>query len=390
MEERAIAINIQHPHQLEEQVLEYARELEFLARTANIEVVESLFFKRRQIDPATYFTKGRLEMIEERIRELRPDLLLIDEELTPIQIRNLENRFQLRIMERTHLILYIFGRHARTAQAKLQVELAHYEYMLPRLTRLWAHLDRQRGGTGTRGGAGEKELETDRRVIKQRIAILKKKLKKIEVETQTRSKQRKQFVRVALVGYTNAGKSTLLNRLAKTQVEVANKLFSTLDTTVRKVVMDGVPFLLSDTVGFIRKLPPQLIESFKSTLAEAKDADILIHVVDVSNPFYVELIQVVEQTLSELDMMEKPIILAFNKIDLLEEAEIARLKRSWVAQMQRYPVFISAEKGKGLADLQLILLHLVTDLYRKRYPGLNQRFPWLQISSSDASNPDAQ
>lgn len=379
MNEKALAIEIQHPHQLDEQVMEYARELVFLATTANIDVVETLFFKRRQVNPATYFTKGRLELIESKIQEHKPDILLIDEELTPIQIRNLENRFKLRIMERTHLILYIFGRHARTAQAKLQVELAHYEYMLPRLTRLWAHLDRQRGGTGTRGGAGEKELETDKRIIKRRIAQLKEKLKKIEIQTQVRSKQRKHFVRVALVGYTNAGKSTLLNRLAKERVEVANKLFSTLDTTVRKVVIDGVPFLLSDTVGFIRKLPPQLIESFKSTLAEAKEADILIHVVDVSSPFYIEHIQIVEQTLAELDMMEKPIILAFNKIDLLEDEEIARLKRSWIAQMQRYPVFISAEQGKGLADLQLILLHLTTDIYRNRYPGLNERFPWLRF-----------
>jgi GTP-binding protein HflX len=305
--------------------------------------------------------------------------------LSPVQQRNREKLFQKRVMDRTMLILEIFVQRAKTSYAKAQVQLAQYEYLLPRLTGMWTHLERQRGGTGTRGGAGEKEIETDRRIIKNKIAQLKKELREIDKQMLVQRKNRSQLVRVTLVGYTNVGKSTLMNLLSKSKVFVENKLFATLDTTTRKVILDTTPFLLSDTVGFIRKLPHQLIESFKSTLDEAREADILLHVVDVSHPSFEEHIKVVNETLREIGAGNKTMIVVFNKIDLylsqyqeflkthslIEDDQmlsIEELKKTWMNQLHHDVVFISAEQKINIQELRELIKNKVESIYHQRYP----------------------
>ena len=364
---------------------EYLDELKFLATTYNAETVKIFTQKLDKPDPATFIGKGKAEEIKNYVDNNSIDLVIFDDELSPVQQRNLEKLFQKRVMDRTLLILEIFVQRAKTSYAKTQVQLAQYEYLLPRLTGMWTHLERQRGGTGTRGGAGEKEIETDRRIIKNKIAQLKKQLKDIDKQMFTQRKNRSQLVRVALVGYTNVGKSTLMNLLSKSKVFVENKLFATLDTTTRKVILDTTPFLLSDTVGFIRKLPHQLIESFKSTLDEAREADILLHVVDISHPNFEEHIKVVQQTLHEIKANPKTTIMVFNKIDLyqsqyeafkkthslLEEDQLPsldELKKTWMQHLNDPVVFISAEKKININELRNLIKTKVEEIYHKRYP----------------------
>jgi len=298
---------------------EYLDELAFLGTTANIETQKIFTQKLDKPDPRTFIGKGKLHEVKDYVKENKVDVVIFDDDLSPSQLRNLEKDLKCKIYDRSLLILDIFLQRAQTAQAKTQVELARYQYLMPRLTRMWTHLERQRGGTGTRGGAGEKEIETDRRIIRDQISLLKKKLEKIEKQDRVRRKSRGNVVRVALVGYTNVGKSTLMTMLSKSDVKAEDKLFATVDATVRKVVINTIPFLLSDTVGFIRKLPTHLIESFKSTLAEVEESDILLHVVDVSHPAFEDHMTVVRQTLKELNAVDKPTIYVFNKMDLLED-----------------------------------------------------------------------
>ena len=350
MPEKAIAVKILEPDETHEFVEEQIEELKELARTADIEIVETIVFTKRPVVPATYLGKGRIEYLKEIIAENNVELLIADLQLSPVQIRNLEKLLEIRVMERYQLILTIFIRHAKTKQAKIQVQLAHLQYMLPRLTRMWTHLSRERGGIGLKG-AGEKEIETDRRRIRNQIAVLKRKLKKIEKQNETKRKQRHKIPRVAMVGYTNSGKSTLMNTLAKANVKAEDKLFATLDTTVRRIELNRIKFLLSDTVGFIRKLPPTLIEAFKSTLAEAVEADIIMIVADLSNPFYIEQIQTVRKILVELNAINKPIILVLNKIDKIQEEELQELKNSWLTK-EFNTVFISAEHKINIDKLR--------------------------------------
>lgn len=320
------------------------------------------------INVATYVGSGKLQEWVALKDQLGITLIVFDEDLSPTQIRNLEKAFERRILDRSGLILQIFSEHARSAQAKAQVELARLEYMLPRLTRMWTHLTRERGGIGLKG-AGEQEIETDRRMIRTRIAKLKDELKHIEKQTLTRRKHRTNTVRVALVGYTNVGKSTLMNLLAKADVRAENKLFATLDTTVRKVVLDTIPFLLSDTVGFIRKLPHGLIESFKSTLDEVNESDILLHVVDISNPHYLEQVNVVRTTLAEMKVDDKPTLMVFNKVDQLSD-DIADLEQTWMHHTHYPSVFISATHKDGIDKLRNILVDIVRNKYKDKYPGI--------------------
>lgn len=364
---------------------EYLDELKFLTTTYNVNTVKIFTQKLDKPDPATFIGKGKAEEIKQFIENNPVDIVIFDDELSPVQQRNLEKLFQKRVMDRTMLILEIFVQRAKTSYAKAQVQLAQYEYLLPRLTGMWTHLERQRGGTGTRGGAGEKEIETDRRIIKNKIAQLKKQLQEIDKQMSVQRKNRSQLIRVALVGYTNVGKSTLMNRLSKSNVFVENKLFATLDTTTRKVILDTTPFLLSDTVGFIRKLPHQLVESFKSTLDEAREADILLHVADVSHPHFEEHIKVVQQTLQEIGAADKMTILVLNKIDkyliqyeefanthsLVEEEQMPsldELKKSWMNQLGNKAVFISAEKRINIQELRDLLKQEVEKIYHQRYP----------------------
>jgi GTP-binding protein HflX len=312
--EKAILIGISTPSVSPERVMEYLDELAFLVDTAGGVPVKKVIQNLPFPDPKTYLGSGKLNDVKEYIELNDVNIAVFDDELSPSQIRNIEATLQCKILDRTHLILDIFSKRAQTAHAKVQVELAQYQYLLPRLTRMWTHLEKQRGGIGMRG-PGEKEIETDRRIIRDRIALLKQKLKDIDRQKLTQRSNREKFVRVALVGYTNVGKSTLMNLLSKSDVFAENKLFATLDTTVRKVVFENLPFLLSDTVGFIRKLPHHLIESFKSTLDEIRETDLLLHVVDISHPDFEEQIAVVNQTLAELNAADKPMILLFNKID---------------------------------------------------------------------------
>lgn len=364
---------------------EYLDELKFLASTYRIKTVKIGTQKLEKPDPATFIGKGKAEEIKNFVDTNNIDIIIFDDELSPVQQRNLEKLFQKRVIDRTMLILEIFVQRAQTSYAKTQVQLAQYEYLLPRLTGMWTHLERQRGGTGTRGGAGEKEIETDRRIVKNKIAQLKKQLQNIDRQMLTQRKNRSQLVRVALVGYTNVGKSTLMNLLSKSKVFVENKLFATLDTTTRKVILDTTPFLLSDTVGFIRKLPHQLIESFKSTLDEAREADILVHVVDISHPNFEEQIKVVNQTLQEINAADKTMIMVFNKIDLYQNQyeeflnthslieneqmpSMDLLKQSWMNKNHHSAVFISAEKKLNIDELRHLIKEKVEDIYHQRYP----------------------
>ena len=349
---------------------EHLDELDFLARTAKIEVKKHFFQRLEQPDSRTFVGQGKLDEIFAYCKSNKIDVVIFDDDLSPSQLRNLERIFKCKIYDRSLLILDIFLYRAQTAQAKTQVELARYQYLMPRLTRMWTHLERQRGGTGTRGGAGEKEIETDRRIIRNQISVLKKRLEKIEKQNFVQRKNRSQVVRVALVGYTNVGKSTLMRLLSKSDVKAEDKLFATVDATVRKVVIYTIPFLLSDTVGFIRKLPHHLIESFKSTLSEVQEADILLHVVDISHPAFEDQLNVVRETLKELGTLGKPTLYVFNKLDLLEE-ENEFLKNYQPDNLKDTDqiVFISAEKKQNIQELRDKIYDLVKVRHYQIFPN---------------------
>ena len=379
-EEKAVLVGVIQQEHTEEQVNEYLAELAFLAETAGAIAIK--VFKQRlpHPDSKTFVGKGKLEEIKQYVAAKDIDVVIFDDELTGSQIQNIEKEAKCRVIDRSDLILDIFARRARTAQAKVQVELAQYQYILPRLKGMWSHLERQGAGIGSRG-PGETEIETDRRIVKDKIALLRGRLKEIDKQSFTQRKERGEFIRVALVGYTNVGKSTLMNVLSKSDVFAENKLFATLDTTTRKLVYENTPFLLSDTVGFIRKLPHHLVESFKSTLDEVREADILLHVVDVSHPLYEDQIGVVNHTLQELKAFDKPILTIFNKLDLYEantfdawlEDEVKQellleLKEKWDRATNNNCVFISALEKKNIDALREIILTKVRELYLIRYP----------------------
>ena len=384
--ERAVLVAVVRDSQELRQSEEYLDELEFLAETADITTVRRFSQRLPQPSSRIYVGPGKLEEIAAYCEEHAVDVAIFDDELTPAQTRNIERAMPCRILDRTRLILDIFLARAQTAYAKTQVQLAQYEYMLPRLAGLWTHLERQRGGTGTRGGAGEREIETDRRIVRNRISKLKEDLKKIDRQMAVQRSNRGQLVRVALVGYTNVGKSTLMNLIAKSEVFAENKLFATLDTTVRKVVFDNLPFLLSDTVGFIRKLPTELIESFKSTLDEVREADLLLHVVDISHPRFEDQIAVVTQTLQEIGAGDKPVYLVFNKIDAYtwtekadddltpatdENRSLDDLKQSWIAKANTPCIFLSAKRRTNIDKFRQDLYGMVREIHAGRYPFNN-------------------
>lgn len=373
--EKAILVAVSDKQVHESIVDEHLAELEFLAKTAGIKTVKIFKQKLDKPDIRSFVGKGKLEEIKAFIIDQEIKAVIFDDDLTPSQLRNLEKDLEVKIYDRSLLILDIFLLRAQTAQAKTQVELARNQYLLPRLTRMWTHLERQRGGTGTRGGAGEKEIETDKRNIRNQISVLKGKLEKIEKQNEVQRKSRGSVVRVALVGYTNAGKSTLMTLLSKSNVKAENKLFATVDATVRKVVLNMIPFLLSDTVGFIRKLPHHLIESFKSTLAEVKEADILLHVVDVAHPAYEDHIEVVRETLKDIGASEKPTIYIFNKVDLLQKEEnsdelLAGINAFYkqLEDKDKDVVFVSAEQKTNIDELR-------DKIYRKAKKRHLQIFP---------------
>ena len=365
---------------LREQVYEYLDELAFLAETAGAQTVRKFTQKLPHPDSRTFVGKGKLEEIKTYVSGKKIDLVIFDDELTGSQITNIEKELGVKTIDRSDLILDIFARRARTAQAKVQVELAQYQYLLPRLKGMWKHLERQGGGIGTRG-PGETEIETDRRIVKDKISLLRKRLAEIDKQSFTQRKERGELIRVSLVGYTNVGKSTLMNLLSKSDVFAENKLFATLDTTTRKIVFENTPFLLSDTVGFIRKLPHHLVESFKSTLDEVREADILLHVVDASHPQYEDQIGVVNKTLQELKAFDKPILTIFNKMDLYEEKNfdewledevkqeiLLELREKWERATDHNCVFISALERKNIDALRELILSRVRDMYQIRYP----------------------
>lgn len=380
--ERAVLVGIITQADDEEAVLDYLKELSFLTETAGAIPVE-IFTQRLAVpDPRTFIGSGKLEEIREYVENKDIDLVIFDDELSASQLRNIEREFNRRVIDRTNLILDIFASRAKTSHAKTQVELAQYQYLLPRLTRMWTHLERQRGGIGLRG-PGETEIETDRRIIREKIAKLKIELKKIDKQKATQRKNREKLVRVALVGYTNVGKSTIMNMISKSDVFAENKLFATLDTTVRKVVIENLPFLLSDTVGFIRKLPHDLIESFKSTLDEVRESDILLHVVDIAHKDFEDQILVVDQTLRELGVADKEIIMVFNKIDAYQYIEkeaddltpetrinisLADLKKSWIARSNYSTIFISAKEKINIEEFKQLLYQKIKEIHIKRYP----------------------
>ena len=376
----------------ERKVKEYLDELEFLAETAGA-IGDKQFLQRlNSPDRATYIGPGKLQEIKEYCNENDIEYVIFDDELTGMQQRNIEKVIDnkaINVIDLTSLILEIFAQRAKTSYAKMQVELAHYQYLLPRLAGMWTHLERQRGGMGTRGGMGETQIEIDRRIVKEKISRLKEQLTKVDRQMATQRSNRGSLVRLSLVGYTNVGKSTLMNLLAKSDVFAENKLFATLDTTVRKVVIENVPFLLSDTVGFIRKLPTQLIEAFKSTLDEVREADILVHVVDISHPDFEEQMEVVEKTLKDIGAANKPIFVVFNKIDAYSPEEydeyslepkgkehrtLDELKNSWIAQEKTPCIFISAKNRTGLDKLRSDLYKMVAEIHAGRYPFDN--FLW--------------
>lgn len=380
--DKAVLVALINRGQPEDKVVEYLDELAFLAETLDLNVVKSFTQKLDKPDIRSFVGKGKLEEIQTYIKAEEVEVIIFDDDLTPSQLRNLEKDLKVKIYDRSLLILDIFLERAQTAQAKTQVELARSEYLLPRLTRMWTHLERQRGGTGTRGGAGEKEIETDRRMIRNQITVLKKKLEKIEKQNEVQRKSRQNVVRVALVGYTNVGKSTIMRLLTKADVLAEDKLFATVDATVRKVVLDRVPFLLSDTVGFIRKLPTNLIESFKSTLAESLEADILLHVVDVSHPFFQDQMETVDQTLQEIGAGDKPTILVFNKIDqykhldeeIMEEMDnppptLDELKKTYFSKGEHDAVFISATEKQNMEEFRKVLMKKVKKRHNQIFPN---------------------
>ncbi|MDD4777577.1 MAG: GTPase HflX [Fermentimonas sp.] len=384
--ENAVLVGLITQEQNEEKVNEYLDELAFLAETAGLVPVKRYLQKMDTPNTATFVGKGKLQEIEEYVKDEDNEVgvVIFDDELSARQLRNIEKQLNLRIMDRTSLILDIFAMRAQTSHAKVQVELAQYEYLLPRLTRMWTHLERQRGGGGTiMRGPGETQLETDRRIILDKISRLKQQLKDIDKQKTVQRKNRGKLVRVALVGYTNVGKSTLMNLLSKSDVFAEDKLFATLDTTVRKVTIKNLPFLLTDTVGFIRKLPTHLIESFKSTLDEVREADILLHIVDISHPAFKEQIEIVEKTLFEIDDTEKPTILVFNKIDAFthtvkdeddltpkkrENYTLEELKQSWLSKLKENCIFISAKEKENIEDLKELIYEKVKEIHVTRFP----------------------
>ena len=386
LRERAVVVAVIRDGQSVEQTEEFLGELEFLAETADIVTVRRFTQRLSQPSSRIYVGPGKLEEIAAYCAENEIDVVIFDDELSPSQTRNIEKVMPCRLLDRTRLILDIFMARARTAYAKTQVQLAQYEYMLPRLAGMWTHLERQRGGTGTSGGAGEREIETDRRIVRNRISKLKDELSKIDRQMAVQRSNRGSMVRVALVGYTNVGKSTLMNLVSKSEVFAENKLFATLDTTVRKVVFDNLPFLLSDTVGFIRKLPTELIESFKSTLDEVREADLLVHVVDISHPNFEEQIAVVKQTLQDIGAGDKPVYLVFNKIDAYtyekkdeddltpatrKNLSLEDLKKSWIAKANTPCIFISAVERQNIEKLRSDLYGMVREIHAGRYPFNN-------------------
>ena len=381
--EKAVLVGIIYPGQDERVVEDFLGELAFLTETAGAEPLKKFIQKLDIPNPRTFVGTGKIEEIAKFVEENSIDIAIFDDELTPSQLRNIEKELGCRILDRTNLILDIFARRARTSHARTQVELAQYQYLLPRLTGLWTHLERQRGGIGLRG-PGETEIETDRRIIRERISLLKGQLKKIDTQMATQRKNRGKMVRVALVGYTNVGKSTIMNLLSKSDLFAENKLFATLDTTVRKVVIGNLPFLLSDTVGFIRKLPHDLVESFKSTLDEVRESDLLLHIVDISHPGFEDQIRIVNETLRDLESMDKPSLIIFNKIDAFtytekeaddltpvvkENYSLDDLKKTWMAaDKTSTTVFISAKNKENVEELRRLLYEEVKKIHVKRYP----------------------
>lgn len=381
--ERAVLVGLITPTQNEAKANEYLAELAFLAETAGAKSEKRFLQRVDNPNPRTFVGKGKLEEIRQYIEDNAIDLAIFDDDLTSKQVQNIENELKVKILDRTNLILDIFAKRAQTATARTQVELAQYQYLLPRLTRMWTHLERQRGGIGMRG-PGETQIETDRRIILDKISHLKVELKNIDRQKSIQRKNRGKLTRIALVGYTNVGKSTLMNLLSKSDVFAENKLFATLDTTVRKVIIDNLPFLLTDTIGFIRKLPTHLVDSFKSTLDEVRDADILVHVVDISHPQFEEQIEVVNRTLQEVcESKDKPMILVFNKVDaftyvkkddddltprLRENIPLEELKQTWMAKMNDNCIFISARERINIDELKSRLYEMAKEIHMKRFP----------------------
>jgi GTPase len=381
-QEKAVLVGLITPNQDAAKAREYLDELAFLADTAGATPEKYFFQKVDYPNPKTFVGPGKLDEIKAYITDNDIGLVIFDDELSPKQLRNIERELNVLILDRTNLILDIFAKRAQTANAKTQVELAQLQYLLPRLTRLWTHLERQRGGIGMRG-PGETQIETDRRIILTKISLLKRNLKDIDKQMSTQRKNRGKMVRVALVGYTNVGKSTIMNMLSKSEVFAENKLFATLDTTVRKVIVDNLPFLLTDTVGFIRKLPHHLVESFKSTLDEVREADLLVHIVDISHPNFEEQLEIVNQTLKEIDPKEKPVILVFNKIDAFsytpkdeddllpvqrENISLDELKATWISKLHDNCIFISAKEKINIENMKAILYEKVKAIHIERYP----------------------
>jgi GTP-binding protein HflX len=381
-QETAVLVALVTQKQPLEKAQEYLDELAFLAETSGVKTLQFFLQRLDRPDTRTFVGKGKLEEIVAYVQDHDVDMVIFDDDLSPSQVRNLEAELKVKILDRSLLILNIFSARAQSTQARTQVELAQYEYILPRLTRMWSHLSKQKGGIGMRG-PGEKELETDKRIVKDRIAFLREKLDKIDKQSITRRKERERMVRVALVGYTNVGKSTLMRQLSKSDVFAENKLFATVDSTVRKVVLENIPFLLTDTVGFIRKLPTKLIESFKSTLDEIREADILLHVVDISHPAHDEQIEIVNATLADIGAANKSILLVFNKIDLYKPdhapedeeplfddlPQLTKLKKTYISKSQDNTLFISAEKKENLQELRKKLTEMVAEKHFMIFPN---------------------
>lgn len=380
--EKAVLVGLINGSQDEKKAREYLDELEFLTDTAGATVLKKFMQKLEYPNTATFVGSGKLQEIGDYMKMMEVDTIIFDDELTPSQLRNIERALECKVLDRTNLILDIFAKRAQTAHAKTQVELAQYQYLLPRLTRMWTHLERQRGGIGMRG-PGEAQIETDRRIILDKIALLKEKLKKIDMQKSIQRKNRGKLVRVALVGYTNVGKSTIMNMIAKSEVFAENKLFATLDTTVRKVVIANLPFLLADTVGFIRKLPHGLVESFKSTLDEVREADILLHIVDISHPGFEEQIETVNRTLEEIKANDKQVIYVFNKIDAFsyiqkddddlsertkENFSLEEWKNSWMGKNNTPSVFISALNKENIEDFKDLIYNQIKEIHAQRFP----------------------
>ena len=399
--ETAVLVGLATIKQNEKKTLEYLEELDFLARTAGAEPLKKFTQKLDYPNPRTYVGKGKLEEIRDFVEENEIGIVIFDDDLSPKQVANIEKELQVKILDRTSLILDIFAKRAQTATARTQVELAQYQYLLPRLTRMWTHLERQRGGIGMRG-PGETQIETDRRIILDKISRLKEELKSIDKQKSVQRKNRGKLTRVALVGYTNVGKSTLMNLLSKSDVFAENKLFATLDTTVRKVIIDNLPFLLTDTVGFIRKLPTNLVDSFKSTLDEVREADLLVHVVDISHPGFEEQIEVVNKTLQEIcGNDQKPVIMVFNKTDNFtftpkdeddltpatrENLSLDDLKNTWMSKLENNCVFISAKEKTNIQALKDLIYQKVKEIHTTRFPYndfLYQDYEWQDNSDSE-------